>query len=437
MELHHLPIQRKLVGFIFLTTLVVVFGTNVALFVYESRSSARATIHGLKTMADIIASNSTAAMIYDDPKLAEENLSALRAEPDITAAALFDKQGKLYAFYPAGLPRSALPSEPLADGYKFSLRELVLFHPVSQGENRIGTLFLRSDLGAMYSRLRVYATVLLVVLLGAGLFSFLLSNFLQRQISQPILNLAETAKIVSEKKDYSVRALKQSGDEMGFVTDAFNAMLEQIQLNHAVLGESEERFRAVADSAPVLIWIAGAEKRVLWLNRRWLDFTGRTIEQEVGTAGWRDSIPRTGTGASMSSPKPTSKSSTSVLECRLRRHDGKYRWLLVQGAPRNHGGEFAGFIGSCVDITDNKDAEASVRLSEFQMRPGDRPRLGVPLPDGPGAPLQLRQPGLCDEVWAGDPGDHWKTRFRAHGPGGLRAGPRQDRQGPGRCPAGF
>src|SRR5580693_3944046 len=114
MALHHLPIQRKLVGFIFLTTLVVVLGTNLALFVYESRSSAKATIQGLATMADIIAANSTAAMIYDDPNLAEENLAALRAEPDVTAAALFDNQGKLYAVYPAALPRSSLPEKPLA-----------------------------------------------------------------------------------------------------------------------------------------------------------------------------------------------------------------------------------------------------------------------------------------------------------------------------------
>jgi uncharacterized membrane protein affecting hemolysin expression len=136
MPLRHLPIQRKLVWFIFLTTLTVLLGSNVALFIYESRSFQQATAQNLSTMADIIASNSTAALIYDDPKLAQEIISGLKAEPDITAAALYDKQGKLYATYPAKA-KAAFPSSPRRDrsGGKFSLRDFVLFRPVVQGDN--------------------------------------------------------------------------------------------------------------------------------------------------------------------------------------------------------------------------------------------------------------------------------------------------------------
>jgi PAS domain S-box-containing protein len=369
MALHHLPIQRKLVGFIFLTTLVVVLGTNLALFVYESRSSAKATIQSLKTMSDIIAANSTAAMIYDDPKLAQENLSALRAEPNVTAAALFDKSGRIYAVYPADLPRASLPTSIKPDGYRFTIRELVLYREVAQGGNRVGTLYLRSDLVAMYRRLGVYAYVLVGVLVGAAILSYLLSTFLQRQISRPILDLAEAARKVTQDKDYSVRARQyRRGDELGFVTEAFNGMLEQIQLNHAILGESEERFRVVADSAPVLIWILGTDRRATWFNRHWLNFTGRTLEEEVGE-GWMDGLHPDDRKAFLEAfTEAFGLREYFRLECRMRRHDGQYRWLLSQGAPRHQGGEFAGFIGSCVDITANKLAEESVRLSEFQLR---------------------------------------------------------------------
>jgi PAS domain S-box-containing protein len=368
MPLRHLPIQRKLVGFIFLTTLTALLGGNLLLFVYESRRSEQTTTHSLETMGEIIASNSTAALAFDDPKLGEEIISGLRAEPDVSAAALFDKEGRLFAVYPANLPAALFPQSPLHDGTIFSLRTLVLYKPVIQGGNRVGTLYIKSDLGGMYRRMRVYSAVLVGILMGAAILAFFLSNFLQRQISQPILNLAETARIVSEQRDYSVRAEKQSGDELGFVTDAFNSMLEQIQLNHAALGESEERFRVVADSAPVLIWITDTGMVATWFNRYWLNFVGKRLAQEVGQ-GWIDNLhPEDRDHCLKIYAAAYEQRQYFRVECRLLRSDGTYRWLLNQGTPRYQGGEFVGFIGSAVDITDNKEAEEAVRSSELQMR---------------------------------------------------------------------
>jgi PAS domain S-box-containing protein len=368
MPLRRLPIQRKLVGFIFLTTITVLVGSDLALFVYETRSSAVATSQNLETMAGIIASNSTAALVFDDPKLAQEILSGLKAEPDVTAAAIYDRYGKLYSYYPAGSPAQNVPLTPLKDGTNFGRDDFVLFKPIVQGDTRVGTLFLKSDLSAMYQRLLVYALVLLGVLSGAVLLAYIASRFLQRQISQPILNLAETAKVVTQQQDYSVRASNPTGDELGFVTEAFNSMLEQIQLNHAILGESEERFRVVADSAPVLIWIAGTDGRLTWFNKHWLTFIGMPMEQQQA-GGWREAIhPDDRAHCERTYLEAFDRREYFRMECRMRRHDGAYRWLLNQGAPRHQGDEFAGFIGSCVDITDNKNAEETVRLSEMQMR---------------------------------------------------------------------
>ena len=368
MPLRHLPIQRKLVGFIFLTALIVLLGSNLALLLYEMSSSKKATEQGVRTLAEIIASNSTAALIYDDPKLAEEILSGLRAEPDIKEAALYDKLGRLYAVYPVGTPAAAFPASPQPEQAAFNLHSLVVFHPVIQDANRVGTLYIQSDLGSMYRRLRVYGTVLCGVLLGAGLLAYILSNFLQRQISRPIINLAETAKIVTEQEDYSVRAAKQTGDELGFVTEAFNTMLEQIQANHAALGESEERFRVVANSAPVLIWIAGPDMLATWFNKSWLSFVGRPMVDEVGT-GWIQNIHPEDRKLSLDIMSAAFREIQDFrIECRLRTHDGEYRWLLNQGTPRYQGGEFAGFIGSCIDITDNKEAEGMIRRNELQLR---------------------------------------------------------------------
>lgn len=368
MALRHLPLQRKLVGFIFLTSLSVLGLSYLALLTYETRSSKQTTLRSLSTLGDIIASNSTAALIFDDRPLATELLSGLRAEPDVISAALFDKEGKVFAIYRAQHDADGIPASPQADGADFTLSDLTLFRPVKQGASRVGTLFIKCDLGAMYSRLRVYGLVLVGVLVGAGIVALFLSNFFQRQISGPILDLAETAKIVTERKDYTVRAKKGVGDELGFVTEAFNAMLDQIQLNHAVLGESERRFRVVADSAPVLIWLANTDRLCTWFNQHWLDFTGRTMASEVGN-GWADNV----------HPDDRDRCATTYVvafdtrtpfrrEYRLRRRDGEYRWLLDYGTPRYQGDEFVGYIGSCVDITERKHAEALLRSSELQMR---------------------------------------------------------------------
>jgi PAS domain S-box-containing protein len=135
----------------------------------------------------------------------------------------------------------------------------------------------------------------------------------------------------------------------------------RLRLEHRVaertaeLRESEERFRTMADAAPVMIWISGADGRGAFFNHGWLEFTGRTIDQESGV-GWVDGIhpdDRERWSATCASSFDARRSFDS--EFRLRRADGEYRWVLNRGVPRfSPDGLFAGYIGSCIDITDLK-----------------------------------------------------------------------------------
>ena len=127
------------------------------------------------------------------------------------------------------------------------------------------------------------------------------------------------------------------------------------------LGESEERFRRVANTAPVMIWMSNPDKLRNYFNQPWLDFTSRPIEAELGS-GWaegvhpedRDSYLRTYTEA-------FDRRESFKMEYRLRRHDAEYRWVFDLGVPRfNSDGSFAGYIGSCIDITERKLAEAAL-----------------------------------------------------------------------------
>lgn len=131
------------------------------------------------------------------------------------------------------------------------------------------------------------------------------------------------------------------------------------RLNETALRESESRFRVMADMAPVMIWTSDLSAKSDWFNKPWLDFTGRAIAEEVGD-GWMESIhpdDRAACAESFTASFTTQKPFS--VQYRLRRHDGEYRWILDRGTPRfsenEHG--FVGFIGSCIDITDQKLSE--------------------------------------------------------------------------------
>ncbi|ARV63259.1 hybrid sensor histidine kinase/response regulator [Nostocales cyanobacterium HT-58-2] len=139
----------------------------------------------------------------------------------------------------------------------------------------------------------------------------------------------------------------------------------------AALQESEERFRNMADTAPVMIWMSGTDKLCDYFNKNWLEFTGRTLEEELGE-GWAELIhPDDLQVCSETYTTAFDARQSFTMEYRLRRFDGEYRWLLNTGTPRFHSdGGFAGYIGSCIDITEQKltlealqDREARLRLA--------------------------------------------------------------------------
>jgi len=135
------------------------------------------------------------------------------------------------------------------------------------------------------------------------------------------------------------------------------------------LRESEDRFRRVADAAPVMIWTAGTDKLCTYVNRRWLEFTGHTLEQALGT-GWTKSIHPDDVEASFQTyTECFDRREQFRTECRVRRHDGQYRWVLDSGTPWfNADGSFAGYIGSAIDVTERKLADDALYASEERLR---------------------------------------------------------------------
>lgn len=238
--LRNISINRKL-------TIIIMVASTVALllisgsFVTYELIAARARMRvELFTMAKFIGMQNDGALLYGKKDDAYDSLTALSARPHIVAACIYDAQGGVFATYPANLSQQLLPKEPGGQGAWFENDRLKLFQPIKKDGDTIGTVYLESDLNELHARLRQYGwIVLLFTLLSMGI-TFLLSSFLRRIITEPIANLAQTARAVSAEKNYSVRAAKLSEDELGHFADVFNEMLSQIQSRDAALQQAND-----------------------------------------------------------------------------------------------------------------------------------------------------------------------------------------------------
>ena len=229
-------IQRKQMLIIMLTSTVSLLLACAAFLAYESIAFRRNMTENLASLAAIIGNNSTAALSFNDSSTAREILQSLRKEQHIVKACLYDKEGRSFAKYARDADQQDFEPPPaLADGWTFSDEHLDLFEPVLLKGERAGTVYIQSDLRELTNRLHQYFGIVGIVLAASSLVALLLSLQLQRLISKPILNLASTAKIVSIEKNYSVRAVKTSEDELGQLIDGFNAMLSQIQARDLAL----------------------------------------------------------------------------------------------------------------------------------------------------------------------------------------------------------
>jgi PAS domain S-box-containing protein len=147
------------------------------------------------------------------------------------------------------------------------------------------------------------------------------------------------------------------------------ALIEERATGENELRESESRFKIVADAAPVLIWMAGVDKLCTFFNKPWLDFTGRSMEQELGN-GWAEGVHEDDLERCLQIyTRAFDARQPFVMQYRLRRNDGEYRWISDQGVPRpDPEGRFAGYIGSCVDVTELVNKDQALRDSEERMR---------------------------------------------------------------------
>lgn len=222
------PIRRKLTLVILLTSTVVLLIATISLFAFQLLTFRDSFERDAEALSNIIAYQSQASVAFDAVEDARKTLSSLAAKPDIRSAWIVLTNGTEFAGYGAKLDHQ--PFELIQERSSFVGDYLLERRDIESNEATIGTLYIVLDYSQAFNRLvRFHLGVLVAVLVGSIFLTLILSNRLQRVISDPILKLAETARNIAELKDYSARASKVGEDELGLFTDAFNQMLSQIQ----------------------------------------------------------------------------------------------------------------------------------------------------------------------------------------------------------------
>ena len=252
-------LRRKLLAVMLLTTLVALVVALGAMVAYDLHASHQGWVDDAGAQAELLGRTSATALAFDDARVARENLSLLRFQPKVRAAAIYGARGGLFASYVASGTQGDFPALPGGDGVAVDHGSLVVFKRIVENSQILGTVYVRSDY-PLYDRVLSYAGIALSVAAIAMMVAWGVSTWLQRIVTRPILEIGATAREVVAQRDYSRRVDKRSDDELGLLIDAFNEMMSEIERRTAALEASNH------DKAREVDERRGAQQEVMRLN---------------------------------------------------------------------------------------------------------------------------------------------------------------------------
>jgi PAS domain S-box-containing protein len=289
-----LSIRQKLHGIVIITSAVALLVASVVFTLYDRSTFVRAKTQDLSASAKMVGTNSTAALSFGDAKAAKEILAALQAKQNVIRSCIYDQDDVLFASYnrDAKLSDCSLsPAQAQADAS--ARRNMALLQPITLNGESIGTIAIEADLTDLRERLMRFLEIDFLVLLVSLGVAFLLSTRLQKVISGPISELADTASSVSTQENYSIRATKRGNDEIGLLFDQFNSMLDRLQQRDVALQRAhdnleervEERtsyLNALIQNSPLGILVLDSEQKVQLCNSAFEKLFEYTRQQVVG-----------------------------------------------------------------------------------------------------------------------------------------------------------
>lgn len=279
--LRNLSIKKKLIAIQLFSSVFGLVITGLLLLVFQISEFKLTAKNDLSTMAELIGNRSTAALSFDDASLAKENLSFLEQMATVYSACIYDREGQVFtSFKVESYQGVACPDQYNAETSHFNQTLLYVYKPILLDKERLGTIYIYANLQQAFLRKLQSIVLLFIVLLVATVLTFLLTTPLLRVISTPLRKLLNTVNTITDKKDYSQRAIKQNDDELGKLVEAFNQMLVTVEHQNAALTIAKNHYLALYDDNPTMVFHLGAKGEILSVNKfgaKQLDLTSEEL----------------------------------------------------------------------------------------------------------------------------------------------------------------
>ena len=369
----NLPIQKKMLLMTLVICGAVLLVAIAALFVFQVLNFRSNFQRDNSTLAAIVANQSTAAMRFKDDTTATEILNSLQAKAAVLSASLVLPDGTILARFGKPETTQTLASFPPPKKNSFTDGCLLLTQPVIQKADQLGILYLRTDYRRTFLELLGFygQVIVCVMVVSIGLAAFL-SSQLGRAITNPVLQLAQTARIVGEKKDYSVRAAVTSrGDELGRLAESFNEMLSRIESQDAALNLSQQKMAALIHSIDGIVWERTPDtSRFTFISRQSEKILGYAPQAWLDQPNfWEQKLdPQDAAKVIQTGHELAKRGEPYSYEYRMIAADGRAVWIRESGMVLMENGQPVAMRGIFQDITRQKsDARQLDKLNRQLM----------------------------------------------------------------------
>lgn len=370
--------QGKLNRVIGLSLILSLLIMAVTVNFVERKYSRESLVRELEVISDITANRSVASLMFFDKEAAERNLAAAQFHNSIDSLCLYNENNNLFASYVRQGKSACLPGyiDQITTSHGFKSRDfhsglIVLNSPIQDGDTVLGKIVLTANESELIAEQLRLTAILIVLFSFTLIITYLFTKGIISSLLRPLHQLSQTARTISERGTIGERAVRLSNDEVGDLVDAFNHMLESIELDNEALHHSENRFRTLAENAPIGIYLKDKHGNPLYVNEKWREITG--LKQDYSRTRYLEAITE---GDILRYEhfleENVNSNKTYMIEYKFRK-DGRHRDSVLMeyitpvfvGRDEDDDVELSGYIGTLVDVTELKVAQHELEKLAF------------------------------------------------------------------------